>query len=162
MERKKIAVRTYMCSDAQDLANIYFNTIHQINCKDYTQEQVDAWAPKASLEVEGWSKKFARTNPLVAIVDGKVVGFAEFEPNGHIDCFYCHHEWIGYGIGSALMKAIQEVADHHNIPKIFAEVSITARPFFERQGFKVIVEQKVSIRGLELTNFKMEKQLHLC
>ncbi len=31
-----------------------------------------------------------------------IVGFAEFEPNGHIDCFYCHHEWIGYGIGHAL------------------------------------------------------------
>ena len=36
----------------------------------------------------------------------QIVGFAEFEPNGHIDCFYCHHEWIGKGIISALMKEI--------------------------------------------------------
>ncbi len=157
MDRIKIAVRAYDSSDAQDLANIYYNTIHKINAKDYNKKQIDTWAPEASLEVEKWSKKFERTNPLVAVVDGKVVGFVEFELNGHIDCFYCHHEWIGVGVGSALMKAIYEVANHHNISLIFAEVSITARPFFEKHGFKVLKEQKVFLGEIEFTNFKMEK-----
>ncbi|KIC73430.1 GNAT family N-acetyltransferase [Candidatus Protochlamydia amoebophila] len=84
--------------DAQAIANIYFHKIHCINIKHYTQEQVDVWTPELNLEGEGWKKKLLRTNPIVAVIEGKVAGFAEFEPDGHIDCFYCHHEWIGKGV----------------------------------------------------------------
>lgn len=157
----EIFIRNYHSEDAQALANIYFNTIHRINIKHYTQEQVNVWAPESRLEGEGWKKKFLRTNPIVAVVGSKVVGFAEFEPNGHIDCFYCHHEWIGKGVGSALMNEILKRAKNSNIDRIFSEVSITARPFFEKQGFVVLSEQKVVIKDIELTNYKMERKLSI-
>ena len=156
----EILIRNYRSKDTQALANIFFNTIHRINIKHYTQEQVDVWAPKSSLEGEGWAKKFLRTNPIVAVVGDKVVGFAEFEPNGHIDCFYCHHEWIGKGVGSTLMNEILIRAKNSNIDLIFSEVSITAKPFFEKQGFIVLTEQKIVRKGIELTNYKMERKLH--
>ncbi len=157
--KSRISVRDYRPEDAQALAEIFFNTIHRINIKDYTQEQVDVWAPDSSLEEEGWKKKFLRTNPIVAVVEDKVVGFAEFEPNGHIDCFYCHHEWIGRGVGSALMSEIFRRANNSVIDCIFSEVSITAKPFFEKQGFIVLSEQTILRKGVELTNYKMEKRL---
>ena len=47
---KKITIRQYDYSDAQDLANIYYYTIHNINSKDYSEEQINAWAPSSSLE----------------------------------------------------------------------------------------------------------------
>jgi putative acetyltransferase len=87
MTSKKIIIREYKAEDAQDLANIYYNTIHKVNIQDYTQEQVNVWAPETSLEATGWMKKFERTKPLVAILNDTVVGFAEFELDGHIDCF---------------------------------------------------------------------------
>ena len=37
--------------------------------------------------------------------------------------------------------------------------SVTARPFFEKRGFRVLVAQHVEMRGLLLTNFRMEKRL---
>ena len=89
----------------------------------------------------------------------EIVGYAEFEPNGHIDCFYTHHKYIGCGVGSALMISIIKKAAQNGIKRIFAEVSITARPFFEKQGFAITEEQKVEIRGMKLTNYKMEKYL---
>jgi len=91
------------------------------------------------------------------VVDQTIVGFAEFEKNGHIDCFYVHHEWQGKGVGSALIKAIDERAKKQNIPRIFAEVSITAKPFFSHKGFHLVKEQTVMIRGVEMKNFVMEK-----
>ncbi len=133
--QQEISIRSYRPEDVQDLANIYFNTIHRINSKDYTQEQVDVWAPQSSLETEKWAKKFLKTNPIIATVGEKIVGFAEFEPSGYIDCFYCHHEWIGKGVGSALVKEILKRAKGYDIDRIFLEASITARPFFEKQGF---------------------------
>jgi putative acetyltransferase len=153
---KKITIREYKAEDAQDLAKIYYNTIHKVNIRDYTQEQVNVWAPESSLEVTGWAKKFERTKPFVATVDNTIVGFAEFELDGHIDCFYCHHQWIGHGIGSALMNAIYEKARQEKIPRIFVDVSITARPFFEKQGFITTKEQTVVIKDVQLTNYKME------
>lgn len=152
-----IKIRSYREEDAEELAKIYYNTIHNINCQDYTKEQLDVWAPQTALEVEGWKKKFKNTEPLVAIVDEKIVGFAEFERNGHIDCFYCHHAWIGRGIGSFLLKAIYRKALEYNLDKIFAEVSITAKPFFEKHGFRTICKQEIEKNGIKLTNFKMEK-----
>lgn len=50
--KSRISVRDYRPEDAQALAEIFFNTIHRINIKDYTQEQVDVWAPESSLEGE--------------------------------------------------------------------------------------------------------------
>lgn len=156
-----IKTRQYTPEDTQALAEIYFNTIHKINSQHYTKEQLDVWAPKKSLEGDGWAKKFARTQPIVAVADNKIVGFAEFEPNGHIDCFYCHHEWIGKGVGSTLMHHIHKEAREKKIASIFAEVSMTAKPFFESQGFHTICEQTIVRNGVELINYKMEKVLFL-
>ena len=158
-----ISVRDYCREDTQELANIYFNTVHQINIQDYTQEQVDAWAPpsgfKSNSETEDWAKKFARTKPIVAVIGDKIVGFAELESNGHIDCFYCHHKWIGKGVGSALMKEILIRAKKRHINRLFAEVSITARPFFEKYNFVVISEQVVYKKGIGFVNYKMERTI---
>ena len=151
-----ISIRKYCPEDVQALANIYYNTIHQINIQHYSEEQVDVWAPKSSLETDGWAKKFSRTKPFVAVIGDEIYGFAEFEPSGYIDCFYCHHNWIGRGVGKALMKAILQRARELKVDRLFSEVSITAKPFFESQGFTVITEQTVVKKGVGLINYKME------
>ena len=158
--KPEISIRDYQPEDVQALANIYYNTIHRINIQHYTEEQVNVWAPKSSIEsTEGWSKKFHKTKPIIATVGNDIVGFAEFEPNGHIDCFYCHHEWIGKGVGSSLMKEIFQRAKNNHIHHIFSEVSITARPFFEKQEFKVLTEQTIIRNDIELINYKMERTI---
>jgi putative acetyltransferase len=157
--KAEISIRDYQPEDVQALAKIFYNTIHKINIQHYTEEQVDVWAPITSLETEGWAKKFPRTKPIVATVGDEIVGFAEFEPNGHIDCFYCHHEWIGKKVGSALMKEILQRAKDNHIRLIFSEVSITAKPFFEKWGFRVVTKQTIVRKDVELTNFKMERTI---
>lgn len=54
---KEKIIRKYVVEDVQSLANIYYNTIHQINSRDYNQQQVDVWAPETSKEVARWLKK---------------------------------------------------------------------------------------------------------
>lgn len=153
---QKIVVRNYHLEEAKDLMDIFYNTIHKVNIKDYTSEQVNAWADKSDMKLDLWSERFLKNNPLVAIADGKVVGFAEFKSNGYIDCFYVHHGWIGKGVGRALMQEIFSRAKKNDIKRIFVDVSITARPFFEKMGFSVIRKQIIVRKGVELTNFPME------
>ena len=160
MSNDQINIRTYQKSDAEAIASIYYNTIHNINTRDYSKEQINAWAPYASVEdYSGWQKKLEKVKPFVATINETIVGFAEFEPNGHIDCFYVHHEYQGKGVGTALIQAVFDAAKKQSIRRIYAEVSITARPFFTAQGFNVVKAQTVTLRGVELNNFVMEKTI---
>ncbi|MCV5925126.1 GNAT family N-acetyltransferase, partial [Escherichia coli] len=66
-------------------------------------------------------------------------------------------EHQGKGIGRRLMEHVLNVGKQQRIYKFYSEVSITARPFYERLGFKVVQEQTVEVRGQKLRNFVMEK-----
>lgn len=37
-------IRNYESTDCKELAELFYNTVHTINAKDYTKEQLDAWA----------------------------------------------------------------------------------------------------------------------
>ena len=156
---KDILIRRYIESDAPHLAAIYYNTIHTICAKDYSAEQLEAWAPLSSLDAKGWIEKWNRINPFVAVFKGQVVGFAELEENGHIDCFYCHQDYQRCGVGSTLMQAVFDEAKKHDLAKLYAEVSMTAQPFFESKGFIVTRKRTFERSGVVLSNFAMEKLL---
>lgn len=53
-----------------------------------------------------------------------------------------------------------EVEARKNNSKIItSDISITAKPFFEKKGFIVKAEQKNIRHNVELINYKMEKKL---
>ncbi|CAM4505972.1 hypothetical protein PAEN110709_25940 [Paenibacillus endophyticus] len=75
------------------IITLFYETVHSINKKDYTQEQIESWANKISLV------------------------------------------------------------------KIDTDANITARPLFEKRGFKVVKSQIVERNGTKTWNFKMKKSL---
>ncbi|CAV26701.1 MULTISPECIES: GNAT family N-acetyltransferase [Vibrio] len=151
-----VRIRNYQVSDAKALWEIYFHTVRNINVRDYSQEQVEAWAP-SDFDSEVWEKCLHRIQPFVAELDGHIVGYTDLQPNGLIDHFFCHHEYQGKGVGRALMEHVFEIGRFRGVSRYFSEVSITARPFYEHLGFKLVNEQEVEIRGVKLTNYVMEK-----
>lgn len=149
-------IRPYKESDASALWAIYFHTVRHINIRDYSQAQVEAWAPQ-SFDLAVWRQKMSEISPFVAEIDDQIVGYADLQLSGLIDHFFCHHQYQGQGIGRALMAHIFAVGRSQGIRRYYSHVSITARPFFERFGFKVVTMQQVEVRGQTLTNFVMEK-----
>jgi putative acetyltransferase len=51
------------------------------------------------------------------------------------------------------------LAKQQGLKRVFSEVSITARPFYEHFGFSVVNEQTIEVRGQTMNNFMMEKRL---
>ncbi|MFN6558774.1 MAG: GNAT family N-acetyltransferase [Nostoc sp. ChiSLP01] len=151
-------IREYRLSDTQAIAKLFYDTIHEINIADYTQEQVDAWAPK-NIDYEVWHKRLQVKLPYIAEDNGEIVGFGELEADGHIDCFYCHSKYQRKGIGSKLLTHLEKTAISQGIKRLYTEASITAKPFFEHQGFIVVKEQEVERRGVWFKNYVMEKYL---
>lgn len=129
-----------------------------INARDHTAGQIEAWAPEVPTE-SFWRERFPRYRVFVAEHDGEVVGFAEFEETGHIDCFYVHHARQREGIGSRMLAAIEREARAKNVELLYAEVSTTAKPFFEAQGFVVREALEKSYRGARFRLHLMSKMV---
>ena len=151
-------IRDYEQVDAPAVARLFYDTVRSVNSADYSEEQVEAWAP-AIPDVGEWHDRMADRRTLVAEEGGEVVGFCELEEDGHLDMFYVRKDAVGRGIGRSLYEAAERAARGWNLGRIFTEASVTARPFFERRGFRVVSERRVWRRGVELTNFAMEKSL---
>lgn len=143
---------------SEQITDLLHDTIHQVCLDDYTTEELDVWAP-TPMDYDSWARRLERTKPFVALENDKVIGFGELESNGHIDCFYIHTDHQRSGIGRALMDRIEETAKKNVCAKLFAEVSITAKPFFLAMGFKTVSPNLVIKGGLMLKNYLMEKVL---
>lgn len=158
MAAETTRIRYYQAGDALRITRLFYETVRSVNRADYSEEQVQAWAPEVP-DPESWHARMADRRTLVAEGGGEVVGFAELEEDGHLDMFYVRKDAVGRGVGSVLYRAVEREARERGIGLIFTEASITARPFFERRGFRVVREQTVARRGVELKNFAMEKPL---
>jgi len=151
-----VTIRDYVEVDAEALWNLHFYTIRNINIRDYTKEQVEAWASER-LDLSVWKNRMKGLSPFVAEINGTIVGYTDLQPNGLIDHFFCHHEYQGQGVGKALLSHVFNIGNQRKVKRFYSEVSITARPFYEHFGFKVIQEQEMEVRGQKLNNFVMEK-----
>jgi putative acetyltransferase len=151
-------IRSFHPNDAEQIAQLFHQTIREVNVRDYSIRQVEAWAPD-DLYFRNWAEVCSNRFTFVADLEGTIAGFAELEFNGHIDCFYCHKDYQRCGVGRQLYAAIEQKAFELNLDRLYAEASITAKPFFQRMGFSVIEEQQVDYRGETFTNYRMEKIL---
>ncbi|AFZ26222.1 acetyltransferase, N-acetylglutamate synthase [Cylindrospermum stagnale PCC 7417] len=149
-------VRTYEIGDTQEIIKLFYNTVHGVNIRDYTKEQVDAWAP-ANIDIEVWMRSLSSNFTYVAEKDGKIIGFGNLEDNGHIDRFFCHQDFQRRGVGTQLLANIESKARDLGIKQLFTEASITAKPFFASKKFIVVKKQEVELRGQKFINFVMEK-----
>lgn len=101
-----------------------------------------------------WDKSFKSHYTVVACKNDLIVGFGDIDKNGYLDRLFVHKDYQRQGIASAICEKLENFALHKKIT-VFA--SITAKPFFERRGYRLIREQQVSRDGVLLTNFLMEK-----
>ena len=155
-------IRRYKIQDTDALNSIYHDTIHNVNKQDYTPEELEAWAPSGPYTEEKRNKdieRFKRINPFVAVEGTQPIGFAELEDEGYINCFFVRQDSIGKGVGKALLGACIAEAEQLGYRRVFAGVSITARPFFLKQGFRVVKPVLEDIRGIEMKFYEMEKDI---
>jgi putative acetyltransferase len=85
-------IRKYQTTDYKEIADLFYETVHSVCANDYTAEELEAWAP-TPIDYEKWQKRLEKRKPFVVIINHLIVGFAELEKDGHIDCFYVHKNY---------------------------------------------------------------------
>lgn len=152
-------IRPATIADIPALKELYQNTVLTINRKDYTAEEVEDWASCAD-DTAHLIENLKEQHYVVAENEnGEMTGFASVNEEGYIHAMFIHKDYQHQGIATSLYNHLEAYAKEKGAKKLTSEVSITARPFFEKQGFKVDQEQKRKANQLSLTNYKMSKQL---
>lgn len=146
-------IRKYQSSDCKALADLFYHTVHTVNVKDYTKEQLQVWAT-GQVDLENWDQSLQEHFSVVAVENEKILGFGDIDRTGYLDRLYVHGNYQGKGIATAICNQLEQAIQGN----IITHASITAKPFFEKRGYQVIKEQKVERQGIFLTNFVMEKK----
>lgn len=148
-----ITIQPYYSGVELELFGIFTSAIGEVCIKDYSQEQISAWLP-SEYHASKWKDRLESINPYIAKIDGNIAGYADIQKDGYVDHFFVGAKYQSQGVGNALMSTLLEssISD-----RTYSHVSITARPFFERNGFVVLKENTVDMQGVELQNYIMER-----
>ena len=146
-------LRNYNECDCKCLADLFYETVHSVNIKDYTKEQLDVWAT-GKVDLKAWNKSFNEHYTVVAEKNGIIVGFGDIDKSGYLDRLFVHRDYQRQGIGSAVCDELEKSVKSG---RIITHSCVTAKPFFEKRGYKVIKEEQTVRNGISLTYYIMEK-----
>lgn len=145
-------IREYQTSDCKEITELFYNTVHTVNAKDYTKDQLDVWATE-QVDLEKWDQSLQEHYSIVAIEDEVIVGFGDIDKTGYLDRLFVHADYQRRGIATAICNKLEQAVKGD----ITTNASITAKPFFEKRGYRILKKQEVERQGIFLTNFIMEK-----
>ena len=153
-----IALRDFRPGDEPALRAVFGSAIHEVAIRDYTQAQVDAWAPRV-FDAALWAQRMQGIAPFVVERDGEIVAYADVQPSGYIDHFFVAARAGKLGIGGMLMRRIHERASELGIAELTSEVSRTAQPFYRHFGFEIVDHHVKRVRGVDIEYAAMRKRL---
>lgn len=152
-------IREAQQTDTIALKELFQNTVLAVNSKDYSQAEVEDWASCGDdlSNIE----EMIKTHYFIVAVNqqSQIVGFSSITSQGYLHSMFVHKDFQGEGIATMLLEEIERYAITAGITRITSEVSLTARPFFEKKGYVVEKEQKRKANQLSLTNFLMAKEV---
>lgn len=85
-------LREYQHSDCERLAELFYQTVRIVNAKDCTKEQLDVWAT-GKVDLCEWNSTFLKHKTIVAVENGKIVGFGDMDSTGYLDKLYVHKDY---------------------------------------------------------------------
>jgi putative acetyltransferase len=149
-------VRRFMESDLEQILQLFYDTVHTINAEDYTKSQLDAWGVE-NPDKDSWLDSLKHTITFVAEINGEIVGFGNLNDKRYIDRLYTHKDYQGIGIASNILCALEKEAKKLGYTELYTEASITAKPFFQNRGYKILRSQNKQYNGQVFVNFIMKK-----
>jgi putative acetyltransferase len=145
-------------NDLPEILELFVDCVHIVCKKDYEKDQRAAWASAANSS-KWWLDKIDNQYFIVAEKANRIIGFTALAGNDTVDLLYVHKDFQNIGIASLLLNSILDRVKIAGCYKLRAEVSKTARPFFEKKGFSDATEQTKIIQGIAIETYQMLKIL---
>lgn len=148
-----VTIRKFQPKDARAVSDVIRQTMRESNSADYSMKilepLIEYFSPEKVLLL---SKERIC---LVAEIDEKIVGTVALE-DSELCTFFVHPNFQRKGVGTRLIKAIEETAVKNGIKIIRFASSLTGVPFYEKLGYRKNGFEKEEKAGRQIG---MEKDL---
>jgi putative acetyltransferase len=158
-----VVIREMRPEDARAFLEIHHAAVRGVAANDYPPEVIDAWAPA---ELTDEAVAFVRANPedelrLIAEIGGRIVGVAAFvAANAELRACYVAPEASRRGVGSALVRKLEQVAHEQGLAFLELDSSVTAAPFYDTLGYETRERgEHVLANGQRMACVRMRKTL---
>ena len=79
-------------TDIKEIANLFYETIQEINSKDYPKDEIDDWSSWRE-DVDRWAEEIEKFYFIVAKTDNKIVGITSLASDGYLDLLFVHKDY---------------------------------------------------------------------
>lgn len=132
-------LREYKPADCAEMARLFYDTVHTVNLRDYTPEQVNAWAT-GQVDLAAWDISFRAHKTVIAEQNGEIIGFGDLDVKaGYLDRLYVHKDHQNEGVATAICNALESVAETKTVT---THASITAKGFFQNAPMRPLKNSK--------------------
>ncbi|NLK61952.1 MAG: GNAT family N-acetyltransferase [Fusobacteria bacterium] len=152
-------IKIYKTKYCKEMFKLFYETVHTINSSHYSKKQLSVWA-KDSIDFDNWDNKFKNSYTIIYEKNNIILGFSNVDNKGYIDMFYVHKNFQNIKIGKSLLLEIEKYAKDNKISILHTYSSITAKIFFERNGFILKNKNTVIRDNISLENYYMHKVLY--
>jgi putative acetyltransferase len=163
----KITARPARKGESAAILAIHRRAIHEIACADYSEDILQAWGPPIpEPDLPGTGAAFdAKIDRgeivLVADLNGSIAGFGEIVPaRNELLAIYVSPDFKRRGVGTAILRELERIARERAMPHLQMDASLTAEPFYSKNGYRVIERGFHVLRnGVKMACVKMKKEL---
>lgn len=155
---RSITIRKYRIQDLSPVVRLFTDSVHELTAGAYDETQRFAWASRTP-HLDTWRQRLESLETLVAEEGQDLAGFISYDDDGTIDLVFTAPNYARRGIASTLYHEAEQQLIAKGAKELKTEASVVAKPFFERHGFEVVDEQRVTVRGAQFLRYNMRKDL---
>lgn len=149
-------LRPFLPADTERLQDLFAQSIEELTQDDYDADQRLAWIERGA-DTAKFADRLAKAVTLVVEVDGEILGFASLKENREIDMLFVHPFYVGEGVATTLLDALERIAKARGAKELTADVSDTAQDFFQSRGWQAVTRNNIPADDVWLANTTMKK-----
>ena len=154
-----IRLRRFHVDDAYLTRRLMHDSI-RTGATRYTRAQREAWSPTATPGPD-WRDRLADHITLVAEdtlpeIDHPV-GFGTMRNDGRLDLLFVAPDRMGTGVAGAIHDALLAAVAPMRPARLTVRASLYARPFLAARGWRLLGNADVTLDGVTLPAFDMER-----
>lgn len=151
-------IRRLLDDEYDEVVKLITQTVHSICRNDYSERELNAWAPK-HFDTKKFRTALSNCLNLAAFENGRLVGFISVERSGYINRLYTHKDFQRRGIAAKLFEEAQSWAKSNGIHELSLDSSKTAEGFYLKMGFEKVGISVMHHGDVVFRNTVMKKSL---
>jgi putative acetyltransferase len=152
-------IRRAAVTDTERICRMHKASIRNLCRSHYTPDQIEAWAGPKRPELY---ERLIRDLIVFVVEEGDdIVAFGALDVTAaDIRALYVAPEFIGRGIGSRVLEALESEARHLAIPRLSVSATLNSVGFYSARGYSSIgAADNVLPQGISLPCVNLEKTL---